>query len=66
MGSGSTAAAIREERITAAQVGGKFHTTKGTESITALQDWLRLHPKADPADIAAARDLILDLRDALR
>ena len=64
-GSGSTAAAIRRERITGERVGGAEHSQKGEEMITGLEKWLKSHPTSKPGDRAAAENLILDLRDAL-
>ncbi|MDN4173313.1 hypothetical protein QWY28_10195 [Nocardioides sp. SOB77] len=65
VGSGSTAAAVRHELATGLPVGGKFHTEKAENMITALERWLRNNPEATPGDRAAAENVIRDMRDAL-
>lgn len=65
VGSGSTAAAIRQENVTGAPTKGAFHTQKGNNSIAFLEKWLATHPKADQTDRMAAKSIILDLKDAL-
>jgi hypothetical protein len=66
VGSGSTAAAIREERATGGAVGGRHHTQKGNDTIVRLLRWLKQNPNASPGDIAAAENIIKDLKDALK
>jgi len=65
VGSGSTAAAVRFELSTGQQVGGRSHVQKASESITALTDWLTTHPSASSADQAAAKNIIIDTKNAL-
>ena len=64
-GSGSTADAIRNEVLTGKPTGGVFHTQKGEDMINNLQKWLSNNPNANPNDINAAKQVILDLKDAL-
>ena len=66
VGSGSTAAAVREELITRKPVGNGFHSQKAQDSILALQKWLDGNPTARPGDRAAAENIIRDMDDALR
>jgi hypothetical protein len=65
IGSGSTAAAVRFERLTNGQVGGKTHAEKAQNAITYLQNWLTKNPTAAPGDRAAAENLIRDMLNAL-
>ena len=65
VGSGSTADAIRNEALTGKPTGGVFHTQKGEDMINNLQKWLSNNPNANPNDINAAKQVILDLKDAL-
>jgi hypothetical protein len=65
VGSGSTAAAYREEVITGQPVGGKFHNQKVPEGIRRLEKWLNNNPTARPGDRAAAENMLSDLKDAL-
>jgi RHS repeat-associated protein len=65
VGSGSTAAAVREELATGGSVGGKQHIQKARDSITHLENWLSRNPTASPGDRAAAENVILDTRNAL-
>jgi len=66
VGSGSTAAAIRQELKTGKPVGGSWHSQKGRDSIRNLNKWLKNNPTASAGDRAAAENIILDLRNALR
>jgi RHS repeat-associated protein len=66
VGSGSTAAAVREELLTGQPVGGAFHSLKAEGGITALQKWLNKNPTARPGDRAAAENIIRDMSNALR
>jgi hypothetical protein len=66
VGSGSTAAAVRQELITGRSVGRAFHSQKATDSIVELQRWLGRNPTASAADRAAAENLIIDMKNALR
>jgi len=66
VGSGSTAAAVRQELETGMPVGGAFHSQKAQDSISALQRWLSKNPAASPGDRAAAENVIQDMSNALR
>ena len=66
IGSGSTAAAIRNEIKTALPTKGKWHSQKGKNSITFLEKWLGNNPTARPGDRAAAENIIKDLQDAFK
>jgi len=66
IGSGSTAAAVRQETATGQPVGGAFHTQKANDSITELQKWLDKHPEATPGDRAAAENVLIDMSNALK
>ena len=65
VGSGSTAAALREELVTGKPVGGKMHKIKTIESINRLDDWIRNNPTALSGDRAAAENILKDLHNAL-
>lgn len=65
VGSGSTAAAVRQELATGTSVGGKMHSQKAADSIRALEKWLERNPTARPGDRAAAENVIKDTRNAL-
>lgn len=65
VGSGSTAAAVRQELMTGQPVGGAFHSQKAADSITALSRWLERNPTASPGDRAAAENIIRDMQNAL-
>jgi hypothetical protein len=65
IGSGSTADAIRHERLTGQPIKGVWHSQKGEESIRALETWIKNNPTASPGDRAAAENVIKDLKDAL-
>jgi len=65
LGSGSTAAAVREELATGTKVGGKLHTEKAEGFVTAIQKWLRDNSAASAADRAAAENVLRDLQNAL-
>lgn len=66
IGSGSTAAAVRQEAATGQAVGGAFHSQKASDSISALERWLAKNPAASPGDRAAAENVIKDMSNALR
>lgn len=66
VGSGSAAAAVRQELATGLAVGGRFHSQKAADSIKALEKWLDKNPTARPGDIAAAQNVIRDMTNALR
>lgn len=65
IGTGSTADAIRHELATGQQVGGRWHSQKGREYITALTKWLSKNLGASAADRAAAQSIAQDICDAL-
>lgn len=65
IGSGSTAAAVRHERATGGDVGGRLHAAKAQGYVIYLRRWLRNNPAASPGDRAAAENVLLDLCDAL-
>lgn len=65
VGSGSTAAVIRQEIATGKPTKGTFHSQKGNDSIANLEKWLANNPKAVQTDRMAAKNIILDLKDAL-
>lgn len=65
IGNGSTADAIRYEKATGCQVGGRSHIQKGWDYVRALQNWLRRNPNASPSDRQVAQDMLDDLLDAL-
>lgn len=65
VGSGSTAAAVREEMRTGEPVGNAFHTQKANDKITELSRWLDRNPRASANDRAAAENIIIDLKNAL-
>lgn len=66
VGSGSTAAAVRQELATGQPVGGAFHSKKAQDGILALQHWLNKNPTAKPGDRAAAENIIRDMSNSLR
>ena len=65
VGSGSTAAAVRQELATGESVGNAFHSQKASDTIAELQRWLSRNPTASPGDRAAAENLIIDMTNAL-
>ena len=66
IGSGSTAAAIRLEKMTGNPLYGKMHFKKGNESIIRLEKWLKQNPAASVGDRAAADNIIKDLQNSLK
>jgi len=64
-GDGTTMDAIRNELRTGRPTSGKFHITKGRESLRGLQNWLRRNPGASDADRSVAENLMDQLHDAL-
>lgn len=65
VGSGSTAAAVRQELATGQPVGGAFHSQKAQDAIASLQKWLSKNPTASPGDRAVAENVIKDMQNAL-
>lgn len=76
IGSGSTADAVRYERLTGEPVGEVFHTQKAENYIAALKKWIQTNANASPANSAAenalrsdravAENVIRDLENALK
>lgn len=68
-GDGTTADAVRNERITGQPSGppgrGKWHFGKAGEYIHSLQKWLAEHPNASAADKAVATQEMENLQNAL-
>jgi len=65
VGNGSTAAAIRFEKMTGQKVKGRWHAEKGQTGLIFFERWLKENPAASPSDRRMVENLILDLRDAL-
>lgn len=65
IGSGSTAAAVREELTTRAEVGGKWHVPKAGDYVKTLERWLQKNPTGASGDRAAAENVIKDSKNAL-
>ena len=65
VGSGSTAAAVRQELATGVPVGGRFHAQKAKNYIDALASWLKNTPKASKCDRDAAENVMQDMINAL-
>ena len=65
IGSGSTADAIRYERLTGERLFGRWHSQKGNDMIVRLEDWLKNNPTATAGDRAATTNVIKDLKNAL-
>ncbi|SER25930.1 hypothetical protein [Actinokineospora terrae] len=66
IGSGSSAAAVRHERQTGEKVGEKLHSIKAQNEIRSIEKWLRNNPTASASDRAAAVNVVLDMKNALR
>jgi hypothetical protein len=62
---GGTAGAIRQEAMTGAPVGGRFHLQKGMERIRNLENILE-RETLSAADRVAAERVLADLRSAVR
>ena len=65
IGSGSTAAAVRQELASGQPVGSVYHSQKAQDNIVALQKSLDKNPTASPGDRAAAENIIRDMTNAL-
>jgi hypothetical protein len=71
IGSGSTAAAIRNELATGMATKGTRHLQAGQERMTMLADWLKKQKKlaknlaAAASDVATAEHLFLDLQQSV-
>jgi RHS repeat-associated protein len=66
IGTGSTADAVRYERLIGQRVGGTFHTKKAQQYAAGLTNWLRDNPAADYYDRLVAQSVLDDLAAALR
>jgi RHS repeat-associated protein len=64
-GNGTTADAIRWERASGLPIHGRFHSTKGTQYVRALENWLSANPSASYRDRLVAQSILDDLRNAL-
>jgi hypothetical protein len=64
-GDGTTADAVRHERATGEDVGGRNHTIKAQESVQALNNWLKSHPDAPVHERAVAETERANLIEAL-
>lgn len=76
IGSGSTADAVRYEKATGEKVGGREHTQKAQDAVKFFEKWLEKNDKLPPTeagakkrassnDVAAAENVLKDLKDAL-
>ena len=65
LGNGSTAAAIRYERLTGLLTEGKSHLEKEKDGMLKLERWLKANPDAALSDLRAVENIIQDLMDAL-
>lgn len=76
IGSGSTADAVRYEKATGEKVGGREHTQKAEDAVKFFEKWLDKNDKLPPTetgakkrassnDVAAAENVLKDLKDAL-
>jgi RHS repeat-associated protein len=66
IGTGSTADALRNERITGLPTKGVWHTNKSEQYVRALDKWLKKNPDASDYDRLVAQSLRDDLQNALR
>jgi uncharacterized protein YukE len=64
-GDGTTADAVRAERLTGQPVKDKPHTRKANEAVRALRNWLRRHRDASPEDRGIATNELNNLLNAL-
>lgn len=64
VGSGSTADALRYERMTGQMVGGRSHLQKVKDSIGGLENWLASNRSAAAGDIKAVNRVLDDLYNA--
>ena len=68
VGSGSTADALRHEKLTGELVGGKDHLQKSLDRVNQLEKWIRNHEnttRISAQDKQTAKNLLKDLRNAL-
>ena len=66
IGSGSSAAALRYEKVTGMSVSGKFHEIKVMDKSRELTKWLKNNPTASAGDRAAAENVLRDMSNALK
>ena len=65
IGSGSTADALRHEKLTGNPVGGKRHAIKSRQQVKRIDSWLKANKNASSTDRAAAEQVMLDMMEAL-
>jgi len=65
VGSGSTAAALRQELATGMPTKGTYHLQKAMDEMNTLAGWLKANPSASRADRLLAENLFLDLQEAV-
>lgn len=65
IGNGSTAAALRFERLTGESVKGATHGQKAVNAQQGLKNWLKANPHASSGDRAAAENILKDLELAI-
>lgn len=64
-GDGTTADAVRAERMTGNQTNGRWHFKKAGQYVGSLYKWLAEHPDASASDRAVAQQEIDNLNNAL-
>lgn len=64
-GSGSTAAAVRYEKVSGKPIKRKWHTEKAEGYVEHFSKWLKNHSDAHPMDRSAVENILLDLKEAL-
>ena len=62
---GSTADALRYEKVTGNTVSGKRHAIKARERVQNLKSWIKNNPSASSSDKSASEQMLLDLMEAL-
>lgn len=65
IGTGSTADALRYEKMTGMTVNKKLHGQPAQDRLQALRNWIANNPNASASDIAAANSVACDLQDAI-
>jgi len=65
VGDGTAMDAIANERRTGRPTSGRYHASKGRETLRGLENWLRRCPDASDDDRRVAGQLIDDLSNAL-
>lgn len=61
IGNGSTAAAVRFERLTGRPVKGSWHSQKANDARVGLKKWLDANPSLKGSDREAAENILKDL-----